>query len=190
MASPSEFSFSPGRVADPLSDYLRERQVEKGLSARLQALGPVERGFFERLVRLLRPSANFLRDVLDLVEQIAGKERVSVAVLAAELDRAAVLEETNRLAPKDRQRELKKILERRRFPETARIESALNERQRALVKDTGLRVQYPEDLEGDSLTLELHFSSVQELHAMSGAVERLATDPRLDEIFALLKGRL
>ena len=190
MESPSEFSPVLLGSADPLSDYLRERQVEHGLSARLQGLGVSERGFFEQLVTRLRPSANFLRDVLDLVEQIAGKERIQLAALTAELGETSAMQEESRLGPKDRQRELKKCLERRRFPETARIETALVERQRGLAKDTGLRVQYPDDLEGDSLTLTLQFSSSQKLGEMSRAIEQLAADPRLEEMFSLLKGRL
>lgn len=188
MLSAPELSprIPPEPPLDTVAEYIQARRVSGELRERLLGIGPEDTAWLSPMLVLLRPTANFLQDILSLMDEIAARDRISLAQLAGELD---ALEPEQELGQKDRQRRLRRELERLRYPETARIEDELERCRREILADCGVRVQYPLDLEGDQLTCDLTFSSADGLREIGESLQAAARHPALHRIYDILKGR-
>ena len=172
-----------------LRNYLDERQIHDSLRQNLFALSPDAQEIVADIIRALRPSANTLRDILRLGEEICLRDGTTWGRLFSEGPARNALAPGMALGAKDRAKELKRFLERKRFPETSAIEAKLEKCRTQLRRDVGLSVETPQDLEGDSVSLTLRFHSPEELAPLAEQSMKLAGHPALAQIFQLLKGQ-
>ena len=133
----------------------------------------------------LRLGENQFRDFLDWSEEIALRERCSIASV---WQRDGIVEVLARdLGRNDMIAVLKNVLRTLRFPQLA----AAEEQVALLVKQLGLprdaQLQVPLNLEGDELRLELRGRSAAALRDGVAALQRILTQPQLDEIFRILE---
>ena len=170
---------------DELQQYIAERQISGVLAEQLLALSGESAARVGVLCRELQPSANTLRGFLSLAEQIAARDKSTVAAVFAEFDDVVCAE---KVQSKEKQRRVRLLLEAKRYPARAALQNELVQLQKEMVRESGLRIEYPRDLEGDTLSISFRVSSVDDLTATSARVEKLATLPATKRMFALLRG--
>lgn len=171
-----------------LDKFVVERRVESATLDRLRALSDGALFGVEQLISRLQPSVNWLRDVLDLTDEIAARDKIDVAEVLNDPQLQAVL--TTDLGRKDKQKRYRYILEARRFPRRAEIERRLRELQREISRVHGCRLEFPEDLEGDHLQCTVVFRSSAELGDVAKRFQGLERSGCADEMLRLLRGEI
>lgn len=169
-----------------LDSFIVERCVGGSMLSRLQRLPKASLGAVEELILHLQPSVNWLRDALDLTEEIAARDKVSLQDTLRDSDLNSVL--NSDIGRKDKQKRFRAILEAKRFPRRAQIQRRLKDLQREIARRHGFHVAFPEDLEGDQLTCTLTLRSAEELGGAAQQLVSLESSGRVDEMLRLLRG--
>ena len=169
-----------------LEQFISEKFVDAEFADRLRRLrgGDLER--LEALIVELAPSANTLREYMQLADAIVQRDSTTLANVLVEMQ--SQIQEN--LGRKDKQRLLREALERRRFPQRTQILEELFESQRELRRDLNLQIDYPRDLEGDQLQVSFSFRNAEDLNALSERLKVAVEHPALKRILAILRGEL
>ncbi len=171
-----------------LGRYLAERQAPESFVRELLAHGSAEQAQLLCLIRLLRPSANTLRELVSMINEICRRDSMNWSTLFSDQAVIYALDENREANAKDRHRELKQHFTRLRYPETARIEAELENCKRTLKRDCGFALELPKDLEGEDLSITLRFANREELNTMIRGLSSLEQHPALEKIFQVLQG--
>jgi ParB family chromosome partitioning protein len=136
------------------------------------------------LLSALRFGVNKQREVLTLLEEIARREGMPLdAVLEApELKALAADVESD---PAQRGHRLRTYLYQRRYPALSRAQRRFETLSRGLCPDPGVQLAAPQGFESRAFRLALAFSSRSDLARHRQTLERLLSDPDLDEMFQL-----
>ncbi|MCB0360909.1 MAG: hypothetical protein KDD44_14775, partial [Bdellovibrionales bacterium] len=164
-----------------------ERRFESAFTEELKGIGVDAEAGLLRLVRELSPSASHFRQMLQQLRDVSRRDDTSLSSLLADPGLLVLLD-----AAHPRQEKLTQVrrwISRRRFPERVRIEERAEQLMGELVKRHGVRLQLPEELEGDSLELARRLRSIAEVQKLAERLSSLAGDPELEELFELLCGR-
>lgn len=170
-----------------LSQYLSQKQITGTLFEDLLEVGDREQEVLGCLVETLLPSANTLREILRMSREIALRDGQAIAdvLMRPELREAVEQEGKSR---KQKQHQLLVELKRLRYPEISKVLLELEKGLRELIKETGLRLELPKDLEGDTLTMTVHAKSPEDCLDLSRKLEILGEHPETRRIFSLLRG--
>jgi len=170
-----------------IRDYAAAKRVAPATLARWLALPPGDREALLALATRLGLGENHFRDVLDDLSDIALRQgREIAAVLRDEGPRRAL---ERPLGRSDAVKALKAALRRLRYPQLCAAERRAAELTRTLRLPTGVRVELPDDLEGEEVAVRLRASSAGELRAQARAVAAALQGDAVDELFAVLEGR-
>lgn len=173
----------PPPVPGP-ADLAAGRRYSAATVARWRALPPRDAEALGRLVAELRPSENQLRDLWEWLADIATRDGTSLAAL---LERDPLASVWRRPAARtERLTALKAALRRLRYPELARAEAALAAHVAALGLPRGVRVEFPEFLEGDEVRITFAVRNPAAWAATAQALLDAAADPHCAALFALL----
>ena len=170
------------------ASFFEERQIAGDFRQELESFVGADKASLELLITSLRPSANSLRDVIGIVREISGRDKLSFAEVLSESEIATLLTPGSQLGRKEIKRRLDELLRRRRYPESTRIEQQLELKVKAIAKDVGLRLQLPEDLEGDAVTVTLSLSSAEGAQEAAKKLLSLAAHQEFASLLKVLKG--
>jgi hypothetical protein len=175
-----------------LESFLQERQVEGEFRAQLLALDAEAQAVVGRLVSVLAPSANALRELLSMATEVAARDKATLQDVLSEreiLTLIADLDSQQRSSNKKQLfAEVKQHLFARRYPEVARVQSRLAALQKEIATRFGLRVELPPELEGDKLSVSVAARSAEDFAKVGAALLELSRSEQLREVYALLKG--
>ena len=167
--------------------FINERRVQGPLQARLASLVGAELELFERLLAALNPSANTLRALLDLLDDLACRDQVSVSTILNESEVQLILCDRD-LSYKEKQQRLRRALNARRFPEMTRITRELTESCVALSRAYDIELALPHELEGDAVLVQLKLNSAAATGEAGAKLIALAADLRFKGLFRVLHG--
>jgi hypothetical protein len=166
--------------------YARGKHFGPATVARWLGLGEAEREALLALAERLRLGENHFRDILDQLEDIAVRRASDVARVLGDASLRDVLERD--LGRSEALKALKLALRRLRYPELAETERRLAELARALELPAGVRVEFPENLEGEHLSVTLRARTAAELRAQARALAAASERREIDEMFERLGG--
>lgn len=154
-----------------------------------QLLAEQDETVVNRLVAELCPSDNTLRTVLGLATEIAKRDKRSLAsvLLDGEIEAIRCSQTVSR---KEKQRQIRRVLERMRYPIRAQLESEVEGRVEVIRKECGVRLELPRDLEGDVVKMTLSVRSADELLECAERLKKVAQHRNTGEIFSLLRGEI
>lgn len=166
--------------------YARERRLRPDTEERWGRYSSADAAAVLALAAPLRLGDNQLRDFFDMLDDIAARRGISVAAV---LDDPALREVAARdLGRSDRVKALKACLRRLRYPQLSAALDRLSRLRAELGLPSGARLELPENLEGDALTLSVRAASAAELRVKLQRLVRAAETPQCAEIFAILAG--
>lgn len=166
--------------------YAAEKRFAGGLLARWLAQPADGRDALLELAGHLRLGENQLRDVLDDLAAIGARRDCGIAAVLGDDAVRGVLARS--LGRNEALRALKQTLRRLRYPQLSQAEQRLAELVRSLRLPSGMRVELPENLEGEHIALTLRARSAAELRAQARALAAAVQNDALDEMFAVLGG--
>lgn len=167
--------------------YARGKRFGGATVGRWLAREEAERDSLLALAERLRLGENQFRDVLDHLEDIAVRRACSVAAVLGEPSLRQVL--GGDLGRNEAIKAVKAALRRLRYPELAESERRLAELARGLALPAGVRVEFPENLEGEHLCVTLRARSAAELRAQARALLLASERREIDEMFERLGGK-
>ncbi|HEY7319571.1 MAG TPA: hypothetical protein VIE89_18545 [Candidatus Binatia bacterium] len=142
-----------------------------------------------RLAASLKVGENHLRDLMDWLEEIALRDRLTIdAILASKP--IADIESDPRLGRADKLKRIKEELRRRRLPRLAQLEDCIRERIQELRLHPEICLTVPPGLEGAKLRVEFRASSPEEFEKMATKLVEAAGTNTLRQIFSLLAGEI
>ena len=133
-----------------LIDYLSQRKADESFVSRVLELDEAVQFVLYDFSNKLSPSASTLREYLELAEEISKRESVGLKEVLAGEEILPILEGAG--SKKEKQKLIRKSLEKRRFPEYHQLLDSLNQEVEKIRKDTGVSLDLPADLEGDRLS--------------------------------------
>jgi hypothetical protein len=169
-----------------IRDYARDRRLRAATVERWLGHAPADRAAVLAVTRELRLGENQLCDVFDALEDIAVRRDCSIAsILDGDVVKAALGRDLGR---SDRIKMLKACLRRLRYPQLSAAEDRVAELTRELGLPGGTRLEVPEFLEGDAVTVTLRAKSAADLRAKASRLAEAVAQPQCEEIFAILEG--
>lgn len=170
-----------------IKTFIEERQVDSPLRERLESFSGSDLSAVERLISEIRPSANTMRDILTITDEICARDRRLFADILAGADFESILAAES-LPRKEKTRQIKELLYRLRYPLAHDLREQIETARQALIARYGVKLTLPKDLEGDSLTVTLSIRSLDDAHQAAALLEKLAGDPDLARTIDILKG--
>ena len=170
-----------------MRSYAAEKHFGTALLERWLAQPPVDRDALLALAAQLRLGENQLRDLLDDLTAIAARRSCGPAAVL-DIDEVRAVR-ARQLGRNDAIRALKQALRRLRYPQLSAVEQGLAERVKGLRLPAGVRVDLPENLEGEHIAVILRAHSAAELRAQADAVAAALRAGTVEEMFALLGGQ-
>jgi len=171
--------------ADGIRALAAARRFSEATVERWLRLAETDRAVLLRLAERLRLGENQLRDLLDWSEEIAVRERCSIADVWRRESLASVL--ARPLGRNQMIAAVKLTLRALRFPQLAAAEARLAELIRQLKLPRAIQVHLPEHLEGNDVRIELTGRSAAALRDHAAALQRALCAPQVDEIFHALE---
>jgi hypothetical protein len=139
------------------------------------------------LVERLRLGENQVRDLIDRLEDVAARRGSSPGAVLADPAVRAVLERG--LGRNQTIHALRLALNRLRYPQMAVVEEELRRLVGGLRLPSGVRVELPADLEGDSVAVVVSAPTASELRARLQSLAGAVAGEEVDRIYALLEGK-
>ena len=171
-----------------IHEYVKAKGFHRQTLERWLDWKPADRDALEEIAVSLKIGENHLRDMMDWLEEISLRDRVSISEILAGQAIFAVKTDP-RLGRADRLKRVKEQLRRLRFPRLAGIEDTIRQKIRALKLPAGIRLSVPAGLEGGRLQVEFSAASVTELQSFIDQLRAAAAGDIAAEIFALLSGQ-
>ncbi|MFO7963552.1 MAG: ParB N-terminal domain-containing protein [Desulfobacterales bacterium] len=130
------------------------------------------------LFRNLTVSLNKQLEITALTDEIAHREDISISDLFNEPELSQILENEN--AEKSRAAgRLRTYLKKRRFPKLVGVEQNFENIKKSLKLPPNVQFQAPPYFEGDTYTIAIKFSSMEELEQCRKIFDRLISHPEL-----------
>ncbi len=170
-----------------IKNYCTAKHIEVQLQERLLALPESEQEVFSRIITELDPSNGNFRSYWELLFEISHRDSREISKIFNEAEIIDVFSQ-NKTPRKDKQKKLRKVLETFRYPKLARIKEELHNSHRLILNRYGLNVSYPDDLEGDTLSVSITARKPGDLLAISESLAKLSLDEEINRMFSLLKG--
>lgn len=172
---------------DTLEKYILDRRVDPSFAARLQGLEQDDQQSLLRVISLIKPSANSLRGIFRLLEEIAHRDAKSMSQILSEPSISELLSAEN-LNGKALQAKLIEMLEGIRYPERAIMNAKLKGKLKELVREFGVAVAVPDELEGDSIVLTIKARSCEEISQKAEKLLKMGEHPACKEVYSILLG--
>lgn len=167
--------------------YAAEKRFTAATLERWLAQPPVDRAALLELAARLRLGENHLREVMNDLAAIGSRRACGIAAVLQGDDLRSALDQ--RLARNDAIKTLKQALRRLRYPQLSSAERRLAELGRTLHLPAGVRLELPENLEGEHIAVTLRAGSAAELRVQAQAVAAALQGGAIDEMFTVLEGR-
>ena len=171
-----------------LNTFIMEKRVSGELLDFLSALGEADKSSVSSLIREINPSANTLRNLLQLAEEVAVRDDKPLHLVLGHTEIQNILLQ-EKLSRKEKQKKLRLMLEVLRFPEIYQIQQRLAEAEQTLLTEFDLRAELPKDLEGDSIAFRVSVREPEDAQAWAEKLSLAAKHPALIELLDLLKGK-
>lgn len=169
-----------------VDSYILEKSPLGPLESKLRSLSVDEKIAISPILSLL-PSVNHLSEILELATEVSKRDQQSLSKLLSERELKEISKNDSE-SKKDRTKRIVNYLKTKRYP----VKNALLEKiavcKNEIAKETGLKIELPKDFEGDSLSLNLKFSSSKGCKELSEKLAKLSELSQTEEIFKILKG--
>ncbi len=152
---------------------------------RIRASGAAEEALVE-LTTSLGMSDNQARDILDLLADTAARHQLSIAAVLNSPELAAIVD--RKMGRSDKIKVIKSTLRRLRYPQLTAALDRIDLLSRQLELPGGVRVELPENLEGEQAVVTVQAASAKELRERVAALADCLGGDTLDTIFEIWKG--
>jgi hypothetical protein len=167
--------------------YAERRRFGAGVLGRWLGQPAGDRAALLALVGKLRLGENQVRDLIDRLEDVAARRGTTPGAVLADPMVAGVLERD--LGRNEAIHALRLALDRLRYPRRSSVEAGIRQLVKGLDLPSGVKVELPAELEGDSVSFTVSAATAGELRARVQLLAASLRREEVDRIYALLDGR-
>jgi len=180
------------RASKAMSDsavraYAAGKRFAAGTLDRWLAQKDEDRDAFLAVAERLRLGENQVRDLLEQVEDIAVRQGTCPAAVLRDAAVTSVLDRG--LGRNETIHALRRALRRLRYPELSRAEAELSRLIKELELPSGVKLELPEGLESERLSVRVTASSAHELRALAASLGRAVGLEQIDRMYSILEGK-
>ena len=168
-------------------NFLETQTFDSKLNSLLESLDECNLSGVAKLIHSLKPSANTLKEILTLASEIAKRDDCDLGAVLLSTEFTTLLEKP-KLSRKDRQKLTKNYLKQKRYPHLQDIQNKLSDSQKKLAEKYGLRINFPENLEGDTINIQIKARQPEDFTEAAKKLDCLAKDTLTRTAFAVLTG--
>jgi hypothetical protein len=169
-----------------INAYATAKHFSTSTLDRWLACAPGDQAALLVVAEALRLGENQFRDIFDQAEEISVRRQCSIGEV---LDAQPIRDGLARgLGRNEALRAFKQSLRRLRYPQLAAIEERLTSTTKALQLPRGIEIRFPENLEGDEVSIHLKANSAAQLREQVGKLTAAIERSEVDEMFRLLEG--
>lgn len=170
-----------------VQNYLVAEEIPLKLALELLRFSPEDQRQLVRLASSLKLTLNTFKELISLIEEIMGREDITLENLLDELDIPGILASSILPVPQKTEK-VRKILKQRRYPLLTSLEDQLQEKLKQLRLPKEVLITLPPFLEGDRLKVTFQFRNIKELEKILMKLQELIRREELKDILRLLKG--
>ena len=171
---------------DRVRSYAQAKRFSRATVERWLARPACDRDALLDLAVRLRLGENQVRDLFDLLEDIAARSGTAPGEVLASSAVSSTL--SGGLGRNEAIKALKSVLRRLRYPKLSEIEERLAALGKSLRLPAGAVISFPQHLEGEHVSVTLRAASPAELRAQAAALALAVGRIEIDEMFRLLEG--
>ena len=169
-------------MPDTLQQGLIDGSISLPTALRIYSFqDPAAHESLSELLCELNMSLNRQRELLDWVEAIVRRDQLSVDQLLADEQLCQWRHDETLDRPQKIQR-IREFLRMRRYPAISAARKRYEATRRQLKLKNGIQLVPPENFEGSTHTLQLHFTSSQMLNELTEECQRLAQSPLIHDL--------
>jgi ParB family chromosome partitioning protein len=146
-------------------------------------LTPEDGGQILDLIQTFRFGLNKQRELIELIQEIAKRESISIGRVLGSADISAILSRTDQDRPA-RGAALRRYLKQRRYPTLIQAETAFHQLVHELKLGPRIRLNPPPYFEGNTYQLIMAFATLEELHDHQQYLEKMRRHPDLKQFLA------
>jgi ParB/RepB/Spo0J family partition protein len=170
-----------------VQNYLVAEEIPLKLALELLRFSPEDQRQLVHLASSLKLTLNTFKELISLIEEIMGREDITLENLLDELDIPGILASSILPVPQKTEK-VRKILKQRRYPLLTSLEDQLQEKLKQLRLPKEVLITLPPFLEGDRLKVTFQFRNIKELERILMKLQELIGREELEDILRLLKG--
>ncbi len=168
-------------MEDEVKRFVVEEEVSRSNIRRLAAFSANDRKAFLSLVSPLKLGENRLREVLTFLEEIAGRDQVTVEAVIGRPDIQSILCQKE-MTPSQRTEKVKTLLTRFRYPRMHQLEERFEAKRKELNLPIGLTLRHAPYFEGKGLKIELQCETMEQYRTLLSALAGLQEKETFQEI--------
>ncbi len=173
------------RLSPTLQGYIVSHNIPVRVSTRLAGLSPQDQAVLSDLLAVVPLGGNALRDLLNLAEEIALRDRTGLRQVFSERRLHDIIRDPRHTVSQKRER-IKHHLTGRRYPALSARQSEIRSLLKQAVAVSGVSIMAPPYLEGQDLRVAFSFRSVTELRQTLVCLDGAAQREELVKALALL----
>ena len=169
-----------------LQEYVVGANAPLKLSSRMASWKEEDQQSLASVIRVFHPGANKLKEMVEILEEIALRDGTTPKEILKEGELDAVCR-SEELSPSDKARKLFSLLQEKRYPLLAGKRASMEQKMKNLGSLKGTALNYPKNWEEEELALSLRFSSAEELYTRLEAVKSGWEKEKIEGILKLLQ---
>jgi ParB/RepB/Spo0J family partition protein len=168
-------------MEDEVKGFVLKEEVSRSNIRILSTFHPEDRIALLGPLSSLKLGENRLREVLTLLEEISGRDRIPIREV---LDRPEIQVALSHgeWTPAQKTEQFKKALFRLRYPRRHQLEERFRQRRISLNLPPAISLEHSPNFEGKRLKMDFQFASVEELRTILSSLNNLADKKELEEM--------
>lgn len=176
----------PSRLSESQKKSLYEAQIEP---EKIFMFEMIPSDAWDNAIAILiglKPGVNKFYQILELVCEIAQREKCSVKALFSDDRVTRVVNDVHRTTSQ-RLEQLRTVLAKWRNPNIARVEEELRKKYNNLKLDSHIKLTLPPACEGTTFGIEFSFKNNDELHKYADELLKISSDKALEDLIRYIK---
>jgi len=167
---------------DTVAAGLAEGKISLNIATELQRFGYDSADQLATLFRTLKINQNKQKEICTHLKEIAIRENLTVQTVMDDFSFSDLIADTS-LSNQHKTNAIRSHLRKRRFPHIWKAQEQNRQALKALKLDKALQIQPPDYFEDTSFTLHFSFENKDEFKQQVARLERMLTNPSLDQLF-------
>lgn len=168
------------QMEEEVKEYILKEEVSRTNIRKLSTFSEEDRKVLIPFLSSLRLGENRLREILNLLDEIARRDRTHVGEIVRRSELQVILSRKE-LTPSQRTEQVKKILLEFRYPRLTELERTFEKKRKDLNLPPNLSLFHSPYFEGREWRIELRFETLEQYRRALSFLSRLAEERKFEE---------
>ncbi len=168
------------QMEEEVKEYILKEEVSRTNIRKLSTFSEEDRKVLIPFLSSLKLGENRLREILNLLDEIARRDRTRVGEILRHPDLQGILSREE-MTPSQKTERVKKILLELRYPRLKELERTFDERRKELNLPPDISLFHSPYFEGREWRIELRFETMEQYRRALSSLSKLAEEREFEE---------